>query len=88
MAVLYLAFMESMHNFPHFWDGWLSSLMELHQPHGVEIMQLVGIESLCIDLGMPSKKKSPYGGTLSQPHITPSPPSKVGTKIEGTFFRF
>ena len=37
---------------------------------------------------MPSKKKSPYGGTLSQPHITPSPPSKVGTKIEGTFFGF
>ena len=35
---------------------------------------------------MPSKKKSPYGGTLSQPHITPSPPSKVGTKIEVTFF--
>ena len=34
------------------------------------------------------KKKSPYGGTLSQPHITPSPPSKVGTKIEGTFFGF
>ena len=39
-------------------------------------------------LGMPSKKKTPYGGTLSQPHITPSPPSKVGTKIEGTFFGF
>ena len=34
------------------------------------------------------KKKSPYGGTLSQPHITPSPPSKVGTKIVGTFFGF
>ena len=34
------------------------------------------------------QKKTPYGGTLSQPHITPSPPSKVGTKIEGTFFRF
>ena len=34
---------------------------------------------------MPSKKKTPHGGTLSQPHITPSPPSKVGTKIEGTF---
>ena len=34
------------------------------------------------------KKKTPYGGTLSQPHITPSPPSKVGTKIEGTFFGF
>ena len=33
-----------------------------------------------------SKKKTPYGGTLSQPHITPSPPSKVGTKIEGTLF--
>ena len=34
------------------------------------------------------QKKTPYGGTLSQLHITPSPPSKVGTKIEGTFFGF
>ena len=39
-------------------------------------------------LGMPSKKKTQYGGILSQPHITPSPPSKAGTKIEGTFFGF
>ena len=34
------------------------------------------------------KKKTPYGGTLSQPYITPSPPSKLGKKIEGTFFGF
>ena len=27
-------------------------------------------------LGMPSKKKSPYGGKLSQPHFNPFPPSK------------
>ena len=73
MAVLYLAFMESMHNFPHFWDGWLSSLMELHQPHGVEIMQLVGIESLCIDLGMPSKKKVHMDGHCPN-LIFPPPP--------------
>ena len=46
------------------------------------------MEKKNLRLGMPSKKKSPYGGTLSQPHITPSPPSKVGTKIEGTFFGF
>ena len=26
------------------------------------------------------KKKSPYGGKLSQPHFNPSPPSKVGKK--------
>ena len=31
---------------------------------------------------MPSKKKTPYGGTLSQPHITPSPPSKVGKFVK------
>ena len=29
-------------------------------------------------------KKSPYGGTLSQPQFTPPPPSKVGNKIERT----
>ena len=32
-----------------------------------------------------NEKKSPYGGTLSHPQFTPSPPSKLGNKIEGTF---
>ena len=32
------------------------------------------------------QKKSPYGGKLSQPQFTPSPPSKVGNKIERIFF--
>ena len=51
--------------------------------------------NVCPDTNQPipirdafQKKKTPYGGTLSQPHITPSPPSKVGTKIEGTFLKF
>ena len=32
------------------------------------------------------QKKSSYGGTLSQPQFTHSPPSKVGNKIGRTFF--
>ena len=51
-----------------------------------QLKRHIKVKTIFSSKGCLQKKKTPYGGTLSQPHITPSPPSKVGTNIEGTFF--